>query len=48
MDFVVRFPVRNHTIFGGVPLTMFKSTKSESNSYYGKTVFSGVVKYSKV
>ena len=31
MDFVVRFPVFNHIIFGGIPLTTFKSTKSASN-----------------
>lgn len=31
MDLVVKFPVFNQIIFGGIPFTTFKSTKSESN-----------------
>ena len=39
IELVVRFPVLSQIIFGGVPFTTLRSTKSESNVTIEKKLF---------
>ena len=39
IELVVRFPVLSQIIFGGVPFTKLRSTKSESNVTIEKKLF---------